>query len=33
MPFLKLTIIYLFHSYDQSPKALIFVKETKKNVS
>lgn len=25
MPFLILTIIYLFHSYVQSPKALIFV--------
>lgn len=33
MPFLILTIIYLFHSYVQSPKAPIFVTKTNKELA
>lgn len=33
MPFLILTIIYLFRSYVQSPKALIFVTKTNKGLA
>lgn len=33
MPFLILTIIYLFHSYVQSPKALMFVTKANKELA